>query len=257
MKKVPNRTWQIHKGESPRSVTPLKAPSAHCHHTCFWHLMAPLWPTDVQRDNPLNRQVGRVAGGPKAHQSPSRHRLGAGSACHVTATRDTPSLGGTPHTWSFRAPSLRANTWHWRRDRCSSFYIQTQKASEAKPTNTDSGRNSGPCHEWYHHMLRPPRIHNVPNKPSKDMQVHVKDIKGYNQKLKADVYNKKGNGREQNVFCGYMESESSLFSSRHLPECNKMSSAWLPVLKWKPSDCTTISVQSPCTYNLNALHLGL
>lgn len=31
------------------------------------------------------------------------------------------------------------------------------------------------------------------------MQVYIKDIRRYNKKLNADVYNKKGNRREQNM----------------------------------------------------------
>lgn len=148
MKKVPKGTWQIHKGESPWSVTPYKPPYAHCHHTCFWHSMAPLWPADVRRDKPSNKQVGRVAGGPKVHQVTHEEqvKLRVCVSCHSYKGHSCP--GGTTHTWSFRAPSLRANTWHWRQDRCGSFYIQTQKASQAKPTNTNSAGNSGHCHEW-------------------------------------------------------------------------------------------------------------
>ena len=118
------------------------------HQTCFWHSMAPSWPTDVQRDNLSNKQVRRVAGGPKAHQVTLEEQVKLRDCVSCHSYKGHSCLGGTPHTWSFRAPSLRANTWHWRQDRCGSFYVQTQKASQAKPTNTNSAGNSGHCHEW-------------------------------------------------------------------------------------------------------------
>ena len=94
MKKVPKGTWQIHKGESPRSVTPFKPPYVTRPASDIqWPLRDPLMYKETTHR--ISRSGGSLED-QRPTKSPSKNRLSSGTVCHVIATRDTPAWVAHP-----------------------------------------------------------------------------------------------------------------------------------------------------------------